>query len=88
MKSLGKIELIAKFETNDRGETHLKIGKVSIGKYYYDGFREKDSPLAYKVVSLIPSIKTNLGSYKTREECENLLLKAAKVFFNQLKYVK
>lgn len=66
--------------------TGLFIGKVKIASYCMDGCNSKDDPHKWVVNSDLPTIKDEIGRYKTEDECKQICLKVAKVFCDQLKY--
>lgn len=67
--------------------TALYVGKVKVVEYYYNGTRPKGDPKVYKVVADISSLKSDLGSFETEEECRARCIQAAKVFCNQLEVI-
>lgn len=64
--------------------TALMIGKVEVARFFYDGVTRGD--LKYKCTSKMPTIKNDLGNYKTEDECRSVCLKVAKIFFEQLQH--
>jgi len=64
--------------------TALLIGKIEVARFFYDGVTRGD--LKYKCTSKIPTIKNDLGNYKTEDECRSVCLKVAKTFCEQLQH--
>jgi hypothetical protein len=64
--------------------TALLIGKIEVARFFYDGVTRGD--LKYKCTSKIPTIKNDLGNYKTEDECRSVCLKVAKTFCQQLQH--
>lgn len=59
-------------------------GKLCVVEYFYDGMRSKGDDNVYKVVSNIHGIKSNLGNYKTIDECEKVCLNTLDFFINKI----
>lgn len=64
--------------------TALLIGKIEVARFFYDGVTRGD--LKYKCTSNMPTIKNDLGNYKTEDECRSVCLKVAKTFCGQLQH--
>lgn len=60
------------------------VGKIKVLEYYYDGSRPKDSYWKYRMNSLQPSLKTDLGKFKTEEDCKQFASVVIDVFIKQL----
>ena len=63
--------------------TGCYIGTVLIAKYFYNGMRSKGDP-EYKVTSTFPSIKGDLGDFRTEEDCRGMCLAVARTIFKLL----
>tara|TARA_R110002051_G_scaffold318959_1_gene402179 strand:+ start:453 stop:761 length:309 start_codon:yes stop_codon:yes gene_type:complete len=73
-----------KIESRYVPATALMIGKIEVARFFYDGVTRGD--LKYKCTSKIPTIKNDLGNYKTEDECRSVCLKVAKTFCEQLQH--
>lgn len=57
--------------------TVLKLGRLTVASYCYDGSIPVGCKTKYKVTSPIVGIKTYLGHFETEEEARQTCLKAA-----------
>jgi len=84
---LGDVQCFATWNRNTgqyASGKSLYIGKIKVAEYYFNGARPKGDPKVYKVVSPIQTIKSDLGSYETENECVVVCMKVAKLFVEHL----
>ena len=65
-------------------QTILYVGNIEVARYFHDSAIPKTSPLKYKAITGLPSIRREIGKYETEKQCQEACLSAVKSFFELL----
>lgn len=84
---LGEVKLSCRFvdaSTQYTNTKSLKIGKIAVASYCYDGMVSKDNPKKYRIFSDVIKIKSEYEYHETPEECQPICIMIANLFVKKL----